>query len=125
MQITRSIVVGAVLVTGALGVGCGAASLPADRVAAPRESIRAAEELGADKVPRASLHLKLARDQIATADAFLKDGDEARASWILLRAEADAELAVAYAKEDKTKAEAREAQAKIRELQDRTQSNQP
>lgn len=111
--------------TGALGVGCSPATLPADRVAAPRESIRAAEELGADKVPRAALHLKLARDQIAAADALLRDGDEARASWVLLRAEADAELAVAYAKEDKTRAEAREAQAKIRELQDRTQSNQP
>lgn len=111
--------------TGALGVGCSAATLPADRVAAPRESIRAAEELGADKVPRASLHLKLARDQISVADALLRDGDEARASWVLLRAEADAELAVAYAKEDTTRTEAREAQAKIRELQNRTQSNQP
>jgi hypothetical protein len=60
---------------------------------------RSARELGADTKPAAQLHLKLAGDQIALAKVAIKEGDNKRADLLLLRARADAELAVALSRE--------------------------
>jgi len=82
-----------------LGLGCGGAALPADKLTAAEASMRAAEEVGAKSVPRAELHLKLAQEQVEQARRLADDGDEERASQVLVRARADAELAVALARE--------------------------
>jgi hypothetical protein len=101
-------------------MGCRRAALYASAAA-----IRAATELGAYENPRAALHLKYAQDQVARADALMKEGDEPEASWVLLRADADAELAVALAKEDRARQEALAIQQQIRELRQRTSTNGP
>lgn len=81
--------------------------------------IRAAEELGASQVPEAALELKLARDQTEQAKQLLKNGDKGRAEMMLLRAKADAELAVALAKEAPLQAEAKKASEEVKTLQQR------
>lgn len=94
--------------------------LPPDRVADPRAALRAASEMGAQSNPRASLHLKLAQDQVARADALQKNGKAAEASWMLLRADADAELALVLTKQEKAQLEAQETQTKIQTLKQKT-----
>jgi hypothetical protein len=60
---------------------------------------RSAREVGADSQPAAKLQVKLADEQIAAAKALIASGDNDRASYVLLRARADAELALALARE--------------------------
>jgi hypothetical protein len=61
--------------------------------------LRAARELGAASVPRAKLHLQLAQTQVTQARKLTEDGENERASLVLTRARADAELAVALVRE--------------------------
>lgn len=102
----------AVLATG-LAVGCASTQL---RTEASTSGIRAAEEIGAAKVPRAALHLQLAREGLEKARALSADGESKRAASLLLRSEADAELAVALAREHNEQAEARAALERVRKL---------
>jgi hypothetical protein len=60
---------------------------------------RSARELGADSEPTAQLSLKLAQDQIEMAKKAIRQDDNERAASLLLRAKADAELALAQARE--------------------------
>ncbi|MDQ2644615.1 MAG: DUF4398 domain-containing protein [Myxococcota bacterium] len=70
---------------------------------------RSAQELGANEVPEAQLSLKLASDQIAQADKAMNEGENARAESLLIRAQADAELAIAQAREEKSSADVKDA----------------
>jgi hypothetical protein len=78
--------------------------------------IRAAEEVGAADVPRASLHLQLAKEELERAKVMSENGDDAQAESMLLRAEADAELAVALSREEAEIAESQQAFERVREL---------
>jgi hypothetical protein len=60
---------------------------------------RSAREVGADDQPAAKLKVALADEQIAAAKARIADGDNKRATYLLMRARADAELALALAHE--------------------------
>jgi hypothetical protein len=83
----------------ALGA-CGASfPPPAQRMADAESAQRTARELGANSVPQAQLSLKLADDQISLAKKAMADGDNERADSLLIRAKADAELAVARSRE--------------------------
>lgn len=55
-------------------------------------AIREAERGGASADRLAALHLSLARSELAQAERLLSIGDVEGARWLLLRAEADAEL---------------------------------
>jgi hypothetical protein len=70
---------------------------------------RSARELGANSEPAAQLSLKLAQEQIALAHKAMTDGDNLRADSLLVRAKADAELAVAQAREKSAKTDAQKA----------------
>jgi len=83
----------------ALGIGCGSATLPTQQLASTEASVRAAQELGAQNVPRAELHLRLAKEEVERAHKLADDGDEDRAKMQLERARADAELAVALSRQ--------------------------
>jgi Domain of unknown function (DUF4398) len=75
-------------------------------------AIRAAQEVGASKVPQAALHLQLAREQAEHARALVASGDSddrAQAESLLMRAQADAELALALAREDVERSAAQQA----------------
>jgi outer membrane protein TolC len=83
----------------ALGlVACGSVPPPHER--------QASTELDAQQVPQAALHLKLAQEQFDKGKALIDDGENSRASYVLMRAQADAELALALARENKTRQEA-------------------
>lgn len=70
---------------------------------------RSAKELGANKVPAAQLSLKLAQEQIAEAKKAMADDENKRADSLLIRAKADAELAVAQTREQNAKVGVEEA----------------
>ena len=110
-----------VLATGALllvmvVIGC-ASSSPALRTESSTSAIRAAEEVGANQVPQASLHLQLAREELSRAQALADKGEKDEAASQLLRAEADAELAIVLSKEQAEKSEAVQAMDRVRQLQ--------
>jgi hypothetical protein len=86
--------------------GCGASfPVPTQKLADAESASRAARELGADKKTAAQLNLKLADEEIEAAKAQIKAGDNRRADFILLRAKADAELALALSREHDAKVE--------------------
>ena len=89
---------------------------PSDRLATAEAAARSARELGAEREPKAALHLKLASEQIEQAKGLMKDGDNKRADLVLQRAGADAELSVMLAKENSARAEADKAQEKVKSL---------
>ena len=89
---------------------------PSDRLANAEAAARSARELGADREPKAQLHLRLATEQIEQAKGLMKDGDNKRADLVLQRAGADAELSVMLAKENNARGEADKATEKVKNL---------
>lgn len=79
-------------------------------------SIRAASEVGAEKDPRASLHLKLAEEQLALAKKLIESGENARADIVLQRALADSELALVLTNEATAAAQAAAVQKEVQGL---------
>jgi len=97
----------------ALTAGCGASyPTPTQPLADVQAADRSAQELGANADPAARLHLTLAQEQAANATKLMKDGENKRAESLLLRAKADAELALSLARETKAKAALQEATEK-------------
>ena len=109
----KLMVLAATVVTVTIVAGCANAPL---RTEASTSGIRAAEEAGAAKVPQASLHLQLAREELAQARDLSAKGEKEKAASMLLRAEADAELAVVLSREDAERMEANAAVARVRQL---------
>lgn len=72
-------------------------------------SIRTAEQLGAEGSPDAARHLALARAEVKRAHELWDDGKKAEAHLSLQRAEADAALAMALAREAPARAAAEAA----------------
>ncbi|HKQ68570.1 MAG TPA: DUF4398 domain-containing protein [Polyangiaceae bacterium] len=95
---------------------CSSAPPPHERAASSEAAIRAAREVGAEQVPQAALHLKLAQEALEKGKNQIKDGDNAEAAYTLLRAQSDAELALAMARENKTRNEAQQVLDKVRVL---------
>jgi hypothetical protein len=95
----------------------GCASHPALRTESSTSAIRAAEEVGASDVPRAALHLQLAKEELDRAKSLADRGERDEAASQLLRAEADAELAVVLSREQAEKSEAAQAMERVRQLQ--------
>ena len=97
----------------AITMGCANAPL---RTEASTSGIRAAEEAGAAKIPQASLHLQLAKEELELAKGLAAKGKKEEAASMLLRAEADAELAVVLSRGDAEKSEAMAAVESVRQL---------
>jgi len=96
---------------------CGGATVPTSSTASTQAAIRAAQEVGAERVPQAALHLRYARDEVSDAQRLEEDGEEERAVLVLRRAEADAELAIALARAHAAEEEADAAERQAAELQ--------
>jgi outer membrane murein-binding lipoprotein Lpp len=103
------------LAVAATGIVAGCANAPL-RTEASTSGIRAAEEAGAAQVPQASLHLQLAREELESAKRLAAKGEKEKADSMLMRAEADAELAVAFSHKDAEKSEAMAAIERARQL---------
>ena len=119
---SRSIVtfVGASVVT----LGCAASyPIPTQSLADAQSAERSASELGAAGQPKAQLHLQLAHEQIVKANVAMKNGDNERATGLLLRARSDAELAIALTRDQSANAEAQKAAAQSN-AQQTTNANQ-
>lgn len=86
-------------------------------------AIRAAEEVGAARVPEAALHLQLAKEQFAHARTLTSPEDRPMSTRLLLRARADADLSLALTRENTSKLEAQAALEKVKTLNDSLQQN--
>ena len=107
--------VGCVLFSAVIA-GCG--SSPAVVNQEPSMSaIRAAEEVGASKVPNASLYLQLAKEELENAKIMATNSNKEQSESMLLRAQSDAELAVALSHGDADKKEAALALERVGKLQ--------
>ena len=107
----------AVILLLAGAVGCvRRAPLPEQEIVRAVASILSAERLGAGNVDQAAASLAMAREEAARARELIDRGDHQRARGLLLRAEADAELAIALAQEVPLRAEAQDALRRAQEL---------
>ena len=99
----------------ATGIVAGCANVPL-RTEGSTSGIRAAEEAGAAKVPQAALHLQLAKEELDLARELSAKGEKEQAASMLLRAEADAELAVTLSHGDAERLEAEKSMERVRQL---------
>jgi hypothetical protein len=98
---------------GLMAIACGSAPQPTERLSTAQSAVRAAKEVGAKDVPQAQLHTQLAEEQVIQAQKMIADGDNERAEMVLRRAVADAELAVALAREAESQKQAEAAEAAL------------
>lgn len=106
----------AVVATLASMTGCASYPVPAQHMADAEGAARAAQDVGASSNPQAQLHLKMAQEEIAQAKQLIADDDNEKADWVLIRAKADGELALAEARETQAQMAARQALAQIGQL---------
>lgn len=92
----------ATCVIGALA-GCGKEAIPTERLGRAEGAVRSARETGAEGEPSAALHLRLAQDNLKRAKMLIDNGENTRAKYLLMRAEADADLARTLNDESKAK----------------------
>ena len=109
---------GTVLLAAAIA-GCGSSTTVNNE--ASTSAIRAAEEVGASGVPSASLYLQFAKEELENARVLAAKGDKEQAESMLLRAQADGELAVALSRGDADKTEAAHAIERTRQLREDNQ----
>lgn len=95
---------------------CGGAALPQEKLTAAKAAVRAAEVGGAADNPKAALHLKYARDNIAAASSLIEEEENELAAALLDRAEVDAELALELARVQAARDEAEQARQEVEEL---------
>jgi len=100
-----------------VAVAAGCASNPPLQTESSTTSIRAAEAVGAADVPSAALHLQLAREELERAKGMSDKGQKDEAASQLLRAEADAQLAVVLSQEQNEKTAATQAMERVHQLQ--------
>lgn len=93
---------------------CASPPLPAARVGSAEAGVREARAAGAERIPNAASHLRLAELQIERARRLIEDGEPDRAHWMLLRAEADAAVAAALSREAEQKVATDEAASRAR-----------
>jgi hypothetical protein len=92
---------------------CGSAAFPLDKLTDAKSTVRAAQEAGAQSDPQATLHLKMANDELAASQKALDDKDNDRARQLLNQAQADADLSLALARGSEDRQAAIAAQNKI------------
>ena len=105
------------LLVVAIGVtACGGAAVPHDKLSSAKAAMRAAEVAGAPNDPQGALRVKKAGEAIAHAEKLIKEDENERASYVLERAQVDAELALALAQDLTMRGEAEEAQREVAKL---------
>jgi hypothetical protein len=104
-------------------LGCGTKQLAGARFGASEAVIRSARDHGAGRVPDAAVHLELAQRQLAQARRYVDDGDLEEAQWMLIRADSDARLALALAREARAREAADEVATRVRDLSSTTHAS--
>jgi hypothetical protein len=100
---------------------CGGAAVPQEQLTAAKASISGAEVGGAAADPRAQLHLQRAKEGVAKAEKLIAEDDNEEAASVIERATADADLALALAREAGAKGEATETKEQLDRLKKSTQ----
>jgi len=95
--------------------GC-AAELPVRQLARTEAAVRAADDKGAEEIPRAAAYLKMAEDSLELARAYMATDEMDKAEAALDRSRYDAEIALALAREEETRAKARQARRAVEVL---------
>ena len=115
------IIVSLASITVLFAAACGGSALPLDKLTDAKSTVRAAQEAGAQSTPQAQLHLKMANDELASAQKAIDDNDGDRARLLLNQAQADADLSLTLARGSADKQAAQVAQAKIVDLSKQAQ----
>jgi hypothetical protein len=108
---------GLIVFLAAAAATCGHSTMPAAELGRAESAVGEARASGAEEVPAAALHLRLANENIALAKSLISKDENDRARFVLERAAADANLARGLVHETKAKAEAEQAQKEIQALQ--------
>ena len=97
---------------------CACAAGPSVRpqLADSSGAVRAAEELGAQEVPAAALHLKYANEELERGRQLVESGEDEEAQRALERAELDAELSLALVREQRSLTALNRTHAELSEL---------
>lgn len=101
----------------AAAAACGGSAIPTTEMGRAESAVGAARASGAEEVPAAALHLRLANENLAFARSLVSKGENERARFVLERAAADADLAKSLVHEARSKARAEQAQKEIQALQ--------
>ncbi len=123
--------IGKIAFCAALTAACAAGGCassyppPTQRMAETLAAMRGATEVGANSTPQGQLHLRLAEEELRNAKILVDNGDNQRADFVLLRAKADAELALAEAREAKAVADAQSTAAQATDLHSAVTNAQP
>lgn len=99
-----------------LGACASSGPVPASKVAQPEAAIRNAQALGADRIPTAAVHLRVANEALNMARQLMAEGDNVRAEYVLLRAQSDAEVALSLAREVQAHNQAQQTLAEVEKL---------
>ncbi|HLV67266.1 MAG TPA: DUF4398 domain-containing protein [Polyangiaceae bacterium] len=97
---------------------CGGGAIPRDQMTMAQATVKGAEVGGAPQEPKAALHLKLAKEQIAKANSLIAKGDNDEAARVIARAQADADLALALARQANARRETQEAREQIEQIKE-------
>ena len=108
-------------ITLAFLAACGSSALPMDKLTDAKSTVRAAQEAGAQGSPQAQLHLKMANDELASAQKAIDEGENDRARLLINQAQADADLSLTLARGTEATEAAHAAQAKIDTLSKQAQ----
>jgi hypothetical protein len=113
---THSFKLIASVATLATMAGCASYPIPVQHMADAEGAARSANDVGAGQNPQATLHLKMANEELAQAKQLVADGDNEKADSVLVRAKADGELALGEARESQAQAAAQQALSQIGKL---------
>jgi len=104
---------------------CASTPVPADKLTRSQVAIRSARDLGAEQVPPAAMHLRIATEQVDLARKAMSDGDNKKAEYLLIRAEADAEAAIALSNESIALAAAQRTREDVQRLRSSMKTTTP
>ena len=112
-HLNMAMLAGSVLFAAVIA-GCGSGT--AVNKEPTTSAISSAEEAGASASPNASLYLLLAKEELQNASSMATKGDKDQAQSLLMRAQADGELAIALSHGDADKKEATLAVERVQQL---------
>jgi hypothetical protein len=101
---------------------CASFPEPTDTLANAIAAVRGAEEVGAEQVPQAALALQLAREEVTKARALIEEDENEPAYYQALRANSDADLALALVREEEARKAAEDAASRVQEVEAETQT---
>jgi uncharacterized protein YqfA (UPF0365 family) len=104
---------------GLWSASCVGSPVPNDKVASSEAAVQRARTSGAGEAPQAGLYLDLAQNELDRGKALIRSGDNDEANAVLQRAEVDADLAVAMARENQTRTAAEQTKARAEALRAR------